>query len=90
MALVACAQCHCHPALWTTARLYSAGGLYVGMRCQEKECPGQCGGAAFETRQEQHIDMADKFGVVAAANFGLIGNGFTTEAEAMAWLREIS
>lgn len=37
-----------------------------------------------------HFIDADKFGVVAAANFGLIGNGFTTEAEAMAWLREIS
>lgn len=30
-----------------------------------------------------------KFGVVVAANFGLIGNVFETEAEAMAWLREL-
>ena len=30
----------------------------------------------------------DKFGVVAASNFGLVGNVFHTEAEAMTWLRE--
>ena len=28
----------------------------------------------------------DKFGVVAAANFGLVGNVFNSEAEALAWL----
>ena len=28
------------------------------------------------------------FGVVAARNFGLVGGGFVTEADAMAWLQE--
>jgi hypothetical protein len=30
----------------------------------------------------------DKFGVVAAANFGLVGNVFSSETEALAWLDE--
>lgn len=30
----------------------------------------------------------EAFGVVAARNFGLVGGGFITEAEAMAWLQE--
>ena len=30
----------------------------------------------------------EKFGVVAAANFGLVGNVFRSEAEALAWLGE--
>lgn len=29
----------------------------------------------------------EKFGVVAAANFGLVGNVFNNEADALAWLR---
>ncbi len=31
---------------------------------------------------------SEKFGVVAAANFGLAGNVFSSEAEALAWLSE--
>ena len=30
----------------------------------------------------------EKFGVVAAANFGLVGNVFNNEADALAWLRD--
>jgi hypothetical protein len=30
----------------------------------------------------------ERFGEISAANFGLAGKGFLTEAEAMAWLRE--
>ncbi|MEP6634023.1 MAG: hypothetical protein ABJA62_07410 [Luteimonas sp.] len=30
-----------------------------------------------------------KFGVVVASNFGLHTNVFETEAEAMAWIREL-
>ncbi len=31
----------------------------------------------------------EKFGVVAAANFGLVSNAFTEEEEAMEWLRHL-
>ncbi len=31
----------------------------------------------------------DKFGVVAAANFGLVSNAFSDEEEAMDWLRQL-
>ena len=30
----------------------------------------------------------ERFGEISAANFGLAGKGFLTEAEALAWLRE--
>jgi hypothetical protein len=30
----------------------------------------------------------ERFGEISAANFGLAGKGFLTEAEAIAWLRE--
>ena len=30
----------------------------------------------------------ERFGEISAANFGLTGKGFLTEAEALAWLRE--
>ena len=31
----------------------------------------------------------EKFGVVAAANFGMSADVFTSEAEAMSWLRNL-
>lgn len=35
-----------------------------------------------------HFIDHEKFGVIAAANFGMTGNVFTTETEARAWLCE--
>lgn len=32
----------------------------------------------------------ERFGEISAANFGLVGKGFLTEAGAMAWLRELA
>jgi hypothetical protein len=80
------------PSLLIDVRAYDgpspdAGARHELMRAWASAAEGRVKAAML--LQERHIDP-ERFGVVAAGNFGMEANVFTDERSALRWLREVA